>query len=65
MPSVRCVQVYLSSLSLQQLELSVIKSRSERKHLWQLEVRGLQTADGVSGVTETQRCIHSLQRHVY
>lgn len=53
---------YLCSPPLQQLQLSVIQSRSKRKHFRQLQVRGHQAADGVSGVRAAQRHVNTLQR---
>lgn len=58
-------RVNLRSPPLEQLQLSVVKSGSEGKHLRQLEVRGHQTADRVSGITETQRRVHTLYRRVH
>lgn len=61
----RCVCVHLWAPPLQLLQLSVVKSRSKGEHLWQLEVRGHQTADCVPGVVETERCVHTLHRCLY
>lgn len=60
-----CVCVHLWAPPQQLLQLSVVKSCSEGEHLWQLEVRGHQTADCVPGVVETQRCVHTLHRCLY